>query len=387
MTKLVRVLAAAAVLVLMLMPAASAQETLPIPTEVGLSTPYVGVSIKPGDSASYSVEVAGPPGSRVALSLADLPDGWVGTIQGGGFDLNAVLLDDSGRVTVNLDVDIPAEAADGEYSFALLASSSAGSDRLDLGVKVTATAGGEVTMTTDFPVLQGSSDSSFSYSVDLDNGTPAEIQFGLTTEGPEGWQIDIRPSGESQAATVTVGGGDSTTVTVTVDPPDTTPAGSYTVVAKAEGGGESASVELGVDITGTFDMDLVTANEVLNVDVNAGQASTLDLLVVNSGSAPLTAVDMTATPPSGWEVTFDVPTIDLISPGDSVPVTATITPADNAINGDYVITFTSSVPEVRATADIRATVKTSAAWGLVGIGVIVLALGGLAMVFRRYGRH
>lgn len=368
------------------MPLAGAQEVAP-PTELGITTPYVGVSIKPGDSATYTVDVAGPPGSRVTLSADDLPDGWTAAIRGGGFELNEVLLDDTGHQNVDLEVQAPADAEDGDYGVTLTARSGSALQQLDLTIRIAATAGGEVALTTDFPDLQGASDSTFSYDLSLDNATPQEIQFGLTADGPEGWQIDIRPSGESQASNVTVGGGDSTTITVEVDPPDTAAAGDYTVVAKAEGGGESASVELGVTITGTYEMDLTTANEVLNVDVNAGQESTLDLLVVNSGSAPLEGVNLSSTPPSGWDMTFDTTTIDTIAPGDSFPVTATITPADDAINGDYALTFTASVTEVRASTDIRATVKTSAAWGLVGIAVIVIALVGLTMVFRRYGRH
>jgi uncharacterized membrane protein len=388
MRKVIGVLGVSAALVLAILPMslASAQEVAP-PTELGVSTPYVGVSIKPGDSATYSVDVAGPPGSRVTLSVDDLPEGWTAAIRGGGFELSQVLLDDTGHQSVDMDVQAPADAEDGDYGVTLAARSGSAVQRLDLSISVAATAGGEVTLSTDFPDLQGASDSTFSYDLNLDNATPQEIQFGLSTDGPEGWQVDIRPSGESQASNVTVGGGDSTTITVEVDPPDTVAAGDYTVVAKAEGGGESASVELGVTITGTYEMDLTTANQVLNVDVNAGQETTLDLLVVNSGSAPLEGVNLSSTPPSGWDVTFDTTTIDSIAPGDSFPVTATITPANDAINGDYALTFTASVTEVRASTDVRATVKTSAAWGLVGIAVIVIALVGLTMVFRRYGRH
>ncbi|MFZ0013031.1 MAG: NEW3 domain-containing protein, partial [Acidimicrobiia bacterium] len=148
-----------------------------------------------------------------------------------------------------------------------------------------------------------------------------------------------------------------------------------------------AAVELGVDITGSFDLELVTASEVLNLDVNAGSASNLDLVVVNTGSAPLQGVTMASTPPNGWDVSFDTPVIDVIAPGESASVSASITPADDAINGDYVVSFDARAPEADAGTDIRATVKTSAAWGLVGVVVIVVALAGLSMVFRRYGRR
>ena len=79
--------------------------------------------------------------------------------------------------------------------------------------------------------------------------------------------------------------------------------------------------------------------------------------------------------------------IELLEPGQQAQVTATITPSGDAINGDYVITFSGAVAEASDQVDVRATVETSAIWGLVGIAVIVVALVGLTMVFRRYGRR
>ncbi|MFZ0014778.1 MAG: NEW3 domain-containing protein, partial [Acidimicrobiia bacterium] len=229
---------ASGVALILAMPAAMAQET--VPTELAVTTPYVGVSIKPGDTATFTLDVAGPPGTRVALSAGDIPSGWDATLLGGGFQLNEVLIGETGHVSVDLDVDVPDDATDGSYEISVDAAGGGARRQVPLSIDVAATAGGDVTMSSDFPDLQGPADSTYSYTLDLDNGTPQEIQFGLTAEGPEGWRIDMKPSGEAQASTVTVGGGESTTVTVEVDPPDTAPAGSYQVVARADGGGETA---------------------------------------------------------------------------------------------------------------------------------------------------
>jgi uncharacterized membrane protein len=388
MQKLVSGVVVAGLIGLMGVPIAGAQEEpLPAPDEISVATPFVGVSLKPGDTASFPIEVGGPAASHVELTLDELPDGWQGRIQGGGFVVNEVLLDQTGRVSVDLSIDIPAEAAEGTYGLALVAEGNSGSDRLDLSITVAVTAGGEVTLSTEFPILTGASESTYKFNLQLDNGTPQDIQFGLTAEGPSGWQIEIRPAGESRAATVTVGGGESTSISVDVDPPDTAPAGRYVVVARADGRSQSASVDLGIEITGRFDADMATTSGVLNLEVNAGQPADLGLIVVNTGSAPLLGMSLSASPPSGWDVDFAPAFIDLIAPGDSVPVAATIIPADNAINGDYVLTLNADTAEVRATTEIRATVETSAAWGVVGVGVIVMALVGLTLVFRHYGRR
>jgi len=68
-------------------------------------------------------------------------------------------------------------------------------------------------------------------------------------------------------------------------------------------------------------------------------------------------------------------------------VVATITPAGNAITGDYRITFRARVPQTEDEIEVRATVETSAFWGFVGVAIIVIALAALGMVFRRFGRR
>ncbi len=390
MKRIPHVLAVAALTVTALAGPAAAQETeatIPTPTTVSITSPFVGVAVKPGDSATFEVTVAAPPGDRVELTLNGLPEGWEGELRGGGFVVDAAQVDSTGQVSLELQVDVPADAAEGDYEMSVAASGGSGNDTLDISVRVAATVGGDVSMATDFPALEGSADSTFNFDLSLVNNTPGEVQFGLSASGPEGWLTEIRPSGEAQASTVTVAAGETATVTVEVDPADASPAGDYAIMARAEGAGLSAETELGVRITGSFAVDINTLNEALNVTVRGEEATDLPLVVTNSGTAPLVGVTMTATPPQGWDVAFDQEVIQGLEPGQSAQVTATITPSGDAINGDYVITFAAGVAEATDQVDVRATVETSAIWGLVGIAVIVVALVGLTMVFRRYGRR
>ena len=365
---------------------ALAQESPP-PTSLSISSPFVGVAVKPGDSATFELTVASPPGDRVGFGVNGLPEGWEGELRGGGFVVDEVQVGETGFVTLELQVDVPADTEEGNYEMSIDATGGSGADRLDLSIRVAASVGGDVSMTTDFPALRGPATSTFSFDLAIANNTPQEVQFGLSANGPEGWLAEIKPSGEAQASTVTVAAGETAQVTVDVDPPDTVAAGDYLITARAEGSGLSTEAELGVQITGSFAIDIVTVNEALNVTVRGEQSSDLALVVTNSGTASLAGVSLTATPPQGWDVSFDRPTLDQLEPGQSVQVMATITPSGDAINGDYVVTFSSSVAEASDSIEVRATVETSAIWGLVGVAVIVVALVGLTMVFRRYGRR
>jgi uncharacterized repeat protein (TIGR01451 family) len=149
--------------------------------------------------------------------------------------------------------------------------------------------------------------------------------------------------------------------------------------------------KLGIDITGSYSLKLSTPNDVLSASGSAGSPMTQTLTVQNTGTAALTGVKVTATPPSGWTVTFDPVSIDTIAPNATGTVTATITPSSDAVAGDYVVTFNANNGASGATAtgsaDIRFTVNTSPVWAIVGIAIIVLILGGLFYVFRTYGRR
>jgi uncharacterized membrane protein len=352
-----------------------------------LLSPYLSVAVEPGKTATFDFDVDAPSGSTIDIAVGQAPDGWSTRIRGGAYLVDRVLVGDEGTSHLKLEVDVPAAAADGKYPVVLMATSSTGTDRLQFDLAVSEAVSGGVSLTTDFPELKGASDTTFSYTLDLANDTGSEITFGLETEGPAGWQINARPSGETQAATVTVPSGDSKRVTVDVDPPDLTDAGPYQVLVTASGGGESATAQLGVEITGKYDMSLATPDQRLNVDVEAGNATEMPLTVINGGTAPLMGVALSATPPHGWDVTFSPDALDDVEPGTSAPVTAIITPAPDAINGDYSVAFTARTKEASDNIDVRATVKTSTIWGLVGIGAIVITLVGLGVVFRVFGRR
>lgn len=358
----------------------------PTPGEISLTSPYVAVSVEPGETADLDLELSAPPGERVDLAVADLPEGWEARISGGGFIVGAVVADEDGP-GLALEVDVPADAASGTYPVVVEATGESGSDRLDVELRVAEAVGGGITLEAEFPRLQGPSDVEFSYSLELVNDTQDEIEFGLQTQAPTGWLATARPAGESRAATVTVAAGETSRITVDVDPPDATGAGSYPVAVVAAGGDESVRAELIVEITGNFALGLTTIDERLDVEVEAGRATEYALVVVNEGTAPLRDVSLSATPPRNWDVEFAPESIPQIGPGESVEVTATITPASDAIAGDYRTTFSASSPETSDSIEVRTSVRTSGLWGLVGVGVIVVALGGLALVFRRFGRR
>jgi uncharacterized membrane protein len=355
--------------------------------EVRLTTPYPAVDVEAGSSATFDLRVTAPGRQRVELAVTQKPPGWTATLRGGGFVLSGVFTDPKEPPDVELEVEVPEGARPGTYRIVVTATSASGSDALELDLRVARIEGAGVTLTSEFPVLRGPSDATFNFDLDLQNDVPRETTFSLDARAPQGWQVEVRPTTEQQAATVTVEGGGTATLTAEVDPPDDVPAGTYPVVVRAQGGGVSAEAELRVEIIGNFAITLTTPDERLNAEVATGGTTQVPLVVVNDGTAPLLGIELSATPPAGWEVRFRPETIAQLMPGRAARVTATIRPSEDAVAGDYMVTLTARTPEVSSDVDIRTTVKTSTRWGIVGLLLIGLALGGIGWVFRRYGRR
>lgn len=369
--------------------AALAAVGAPSAAQIGISitTPYPAVAVEPGETATFDLQVTAGGRERVDLAVTQKPKGWDATLRGGGFVIDGVFTDPDQAPQAQLEVDVPAEAKGGTYRVVVAASSSAGSDTLELDLRMAKAATGSLELTSQFPSLQGPSDATFTFDLEVTNNAPQETTFSLEALGPEGWQVSARPAGQEQASTLIVAGGQTGSLTVTADPPDDVVANTYPIQVGVSGGGRDAATELQVEITGNFAMTVTTPDERLNVDVVADRTTNIALLVVNDGTAPLVGVELAATPPTDWNVEFTPPVIQQIAPGASAQAVASITPAGNAVAGDYVVTIDARIPETTSQMELRTTVKTSGFWGFVGILLIAGALVGLAWVFRRYGRR
>jgi uncharacterized membrane protein len=347
---------------------------------VTLTTPYPAVTVAPGDKVTFDVSVSSSPDQRLDLRV-DAPEGWETTLRGGGFVISSVF----GDADVTLEVSIPPDA-EGRHQVTLIADGDGAASRLPLTLSVTGGAQGALALEAEFATLSGQATDTFDYTVTLRNALPGETTFALSVVGPPGWDVSAHPSAEQRATTVTVEGGGTATVNVTADPPDDVTAGTYPIVLTATGGGREASVELTAEVTGNVDMTLTTPDERLNADGTAGGQTRVPLVLVNNGSAPLAGVTFSASPPSGWEVTFEPETVN-VDARSSTTVNALITPSDDAVAGDYMVTLTAEVEGQRTSVDIRYTVETSRWWGLVGVLIIVAVAAGLWYVFRVYGRR
>lgn len=363
----------------------------PVAADDGLevTTPYPSVAVAPGDDVSFELIVSSVRIAIVDLALSGVPEDWSASLLGGGNVVEGVSVTPEEDGTVRLDVDVPATATAGTATILVTARGGGATDVLPIAIRVDAEAAGDISLSTSTPTLTGSTDASFSFSLEFANDTAQDVTLSVAAVGEAGWDVAATLTGEAQAASTVVEAGSTQGITVAVTAPEDAPAGMYPVTVEARAGERTTTAELGVEITGSYSMTLSTPDQRLSAAGSAGAPTTLTFEVTNTGTAPLTAVEVTATPPTGWEVVFAPEAIPTIAPNDSATVDATITPSGEAVAGDYVVSFSAAAAEDAASgsASIRFTVETSPLWALIGLGLIVLIVGGLLYVFRTYGRR
>lgn len=351
-----------------------------------LVTAYPAVAVAPGSDVSFDIDVTSTTVARVDLEVNGVPQGWNAQLLGGGNVVDGVLVQADEATSIRLDVTVPIDAT-GSHTITVDADDGTRTDTLELAIRVSEDAAGDVTLTTNAPSLTGASDETFGFSVTFRNDTPEDLIVSATAQGPAGWQVETQLTAETQAASVEVEAGSTTNISVDVTPAPGVEAGTYPIRVEATAGSRTVTGDLAVVITGSYELSLSTPDQVLSTRGSAGGAIRQQLTVTNGGTAPIEEVTFAATAPSEWEVTFEPESIAGLEPGTTETVTAVIVPSGDAIAGDYAVTLRSTSTEAEDSIEMRVTVETSLLWGIVGIAVIIAVFVGLGWVFRRYGRR
>lgn len=356
-----------------------------------MSTAYPGLTVKAGDSLDFDLDFTNgsSSGFSAALSIASIPEGWTGYFEGGGSEISHVYVKSGDNdAAATFCVTVPAEAEQGTYTISLRAAGGGFSSTLTLTLTVDQEEAGGSALTTEYAEQEGAAGTSFTFSTTIQNNTSKEQNYSFSSNAPAGWTVTFMPSGETtQVAAVTVDARGSQAMDVTVTPPNGVEAGTYTIPISAISASETLSGELTVVITGTYALDLSTPSGRLSFDANASKQTSLTISLTNSGNVDLQNINLTSSAPDGWTVEFAESSVDVLEAGATREVTVYVTPSEDAISGDYALMLTATGSETSDSAEFRVSVKTETVWGVVGVLLILAAVGGLTWVFRKYGRR
>ncbi|MFC4873960.1 NEW3 domain-containing protein [Negadavirga shengliensis] len=352
---------------------------------VALYTPYTELSVPPGESIDYSIEVINNSGSirDVAISLSGLPEGWDYSLKSGGWSIGKISVLPGEKKSLSLKVEVPLKIEKGTYNFKVIAS---GFTVLPLTINVSETGTFRTEFTSNQANIEGHSNTTFTYNAKLKNMTAEPQLYALRSNAPRGWNVNFKANGK-QVSSVNVEANHTQDLTIEVNPPSKIKADTYKIPIQAYTNASSADLELETVIKGSYEMELTTPTGLLSSNITSGGEKRVELLVRNTGSSPISGIKLDRKVPVDWDVIFEPNEISSLEPGENTKVFATIKASSRAIPGDYMATLEAHTPEVTERASFRVSVKTSMVMGWFGFTVILVVLGGIYHLFQKYGRR
>jgi len=356
-----------------------------------LLTDYPAITARAGESTTVKLQLqnAGLAPEAVTLSVTDVPPGWKAVLLGDGSPVGAAMAAINQSVSLQLRLDIPDGTPAGDHKLTIHAQGADLTADLPLEVTVGEVQPAKLTIKASLPSLRGTTHSSFEYTFTVKNEGNKDLLVRLAAEAPQGFETSFTEEyGSQEISSIPIEAGQSKDLKLKVQPPSQAPAADYPVAVEASAAGVAANTSITVEITGQPKLSLTGADEGrISVQAEAGKPTQVSLSLGNDGSAPAQGIDISASPPSDWTVSFDQNKIDQIGPGEKKTVQATMTPSAKALAGDYMVTFTASDNADSASTDYRVTVATSTLWGIVGIGIIAIALLVGVGAVARFGRR
>ena len=364
---------------------------------ITMAAEYPGIVIPSDEDVDMDIIFynKGRQDENVNVWIDQQPDDWESRIKTYRYTVTGVHVPSDESKKLTFEAEPLNGAKPGEYQFLVKAQTPDGEFKLSEKIMVTVEAAEAeakknkgVTLTTSYPVISGPSDATFEFSVEVDSELDEDAVFDLFAKGPQGWDINFKPAYESKyISSLRLKANESKSIAIEVKPTMGAEAGEYPVNIQVSSGQAKGKADLKVILSGTYDLEVGTPNGLLSLDTGRGSPSNVSFYIKNTGSAANHDIKFMSFKPENWKVEFDPESVDAIEPGDLKQVEMKIIPYEDALVGDYSVNVNIQGEKATKNLELRTTVKASAAWGWIGIGVIVMVIAGLFGVFRWLGRR
>lgn len=358
-----------------------------------LYTPYTSRSVTPGKSLSYNIEVINKTNEvqDVRFSLEGVARNWNPSFAAEANTIQEISVKPknlgSDSESFDFDLTVPFKIKKGRYHFKLIAKTESGLEYiLPLNVVVTKKGVFQTQLKVSQANMQGYANSHFSFDMNVINRTGQKQNYALIADAPPGWDARFMVSGD-YVTSITLSATKSKMVIIKVTPPPNVKASTYKIPIHATSGNTSSKVTLETVIEGKYGLDLTTPTGRLSANVTAGGKKDIKLLLKNTGTLPLRNIKLTASTPDEWNVKFDSKEIDQLNPGESTTVIATVDASNKAIAGDYQLEIDANATNVSSKAVFRMSVSETYTWGFIGVLIILVVIGGIGYLFKKYGRR
>jgi uncharacterized membrane protein len=366
------------------------------PRAIEIYPEFPGVVVSQGEEVRMDIQVVnrGRTDEDVLLEVTTVPKEWKAQIRSFNFAVTGVYVPNGESKNITFLAEPDKSVKPGDYLFTIKGSTKDGKLQSVNDITVTVKAAEkikktkDIVITTSYPVLQGPSDASFEFSLEVENKMDKDAVFNLFANGPKEWNINFKPAYETKyISSLRLQKGGTSTVGVEVKPPKYAEAGEYPITVTVSSENRKAEAKLKVILTGTYKLEIGSTSGLLSLDAKQGKPANMSIYVKNTGSATNHDITFMSYKPENWEVKFEPETIAAIEPGGLQQVEVTITPYEEALVGDYSVGVDVNGEKASQSIEFRVTVKASTAWGWIGIGIIVVVIAGLIGLFLWLGRR
>lgn len=226
----------------------------------------------------------------------------------------------------------------------------------------------------------------FRFNATLHNGSFQQQVYQLNAQVPKGWTVVFNAEG-NQVAALQLDSGKTEPISIAITASPMAKPGKYEIPVSAVAGMDSLQLKLEAVLSGSYGLNVTTPSGKLSENVTEGNNRSIELLIQNTGTLPLNGVELSAQAPNSWNATFDTSMIARLDPGQSQQVKVNIAIPEKTIAGDYLLVLNAKNVNADSSASIRMTVKTSLLSGWLGILIILLAIGLVYYLIRKYGRR
>ncbi len=367
------------------------------PRAIAMGPEFTGVIIPPGEKVSMDLTIynQGKSDENIDVDMTSVPEGWKARVRSYDFTVTGVYVKngESKRLTFLAEPE-KKDVKPGRYLFEVQARTQDGKFTSSQNIVVTVSEKAEiakekpVTITTSYPVLRGPTDAVFEFSVEVANKLDKDKVYNLTSRGPENWEVNFKPAYEQKyISSLRLKANQNQSVAVEVKPYRLAEPGEYPINVWVGSGDAKAEATLTVTLTGSYKLDAGTPTGLLSLEAQRGEPANMSFYVKNTGSATNHEIKFISTKPENWKVKFEPEKIEALKPDDLKQVEVTVTPAEEALVGDYSVGLNIDGEKASKNMEMRVTVKASTAWGWIGIGIIVLVIAGLGALFTWLGRR
>ena len=252
-----------------------------------------------------------------------------------------------------------------------------------------------IAFTCKFPTVQDIATSIFEFEAFIQPSTEAYLgKYDFTITTPPGWEAGVWGDyPEKRVSSIDFTGEQVHSETIKVkafaEPGKRPEPGEYGITLEMnwEAGDIKSSLDLTAVVTASYDFVMITESGRLDAQTKAGEDNHVPILLINTGTAAIEDITLSATAPEGWAITFDPETIDSLELDLEREIDVVIKPPKKTIAGDYLITLNADSERGVDSLELRVTVLTSTLWGWAGIGIAAGVIAGLVILFRRLGRR